>query len=126
MGELTELEQSASYSSQITTTSDGGTSELITPETSSERLALGATANNLQIQLAPNPSSGVVELNISGAYGAASIVVTDLLGQIIYSTTLAVNSMRTAYLPAQLWTSGTYIIVTSCGGQTATQRLIVN
>jgi hypothetical protein len=77
------------------------------------------------MQITPNPSSGVVELYISGVEGVITIMVSDLLGQIIYSCNISLSNSTTAYLPAHLWPSGTYIILGSAGGQIATERLIV-
>lgn len=120
-----EIEESSAVTEESTSTSDGGSVELVTPGFSGARLSSSVVTSQLNVRLAPNPSSGVVELQVIGVEGVTSIVVTNLLGQVVYSTNISVTNTRTTYLPAQLWTSGTYIVVTSAGGQTVSTRLIV-
>ena len=118
-------EQSNEYAQETATTSDGGSINLITAGISSERMSSSRIVSALNVTLAPNPTSGLVELNITGVEGATTVVVTNVLGQIVYSNSVQVNSSRTMYLPAQLWLGGTYMVVISAGGQTVSKRLIV-
>jgi hypothetical protein len=122
-----QIEVSTGYVDETSTTSDGGTAQFL-EVSSGARLAppiSETTEMNMIISMMPNPTSGITEMQIQNASGSVLISVTDLLGQTIYSCTIAVDGNRTAYLPSQLWTSGSYFVNVRYNGSIITERLIV-
>ncbi len=121
-----EMTESTGYIEETSTTADGGTAEFLEISSGARYAAPKAEVGSmLVVEMLPNPAHGVVQLNISGVVSGVTITVTDLLGQIVYSTTLAIDGERTAYLPSQTWASGTYIVSVSSSQNLFAERLIV-
>ena len=120
-----ETEESTGYMEESFTTSDGGTVEFVAINSGARFAAPANVSQTMAVKISPNPSADVVQLEISSVEGQVSIVVTDVLGQVVYSSNLNVDKSRTTYLPSQLWASGTYLIVVSAGGEVTTERLVI-
>jgi hypothetical protein len=121
-----EIEESTGYLDETSTTSDGGTAQLL-ELSSGARLAqpMSEVTTVMTITMMPNPTAGIVEMYIKDASGSISISVKDVLGQTVYETSLICDGSRTAYLPAQTWASGTYIVNVRGTSSTLTERLVV-
>jgi len=122
---IEDAEESTGYSEESLTTSDGGTIEFVAIN-SGARFASAINENQkMVVNISPNPSADVAQLKISGVDGPVSIVVTNTLGQMVYTSTITVTQSRTTYLPVQVWPAGTYLVVISAGGAVETERLVV-
>jgi hypothetical protein len=119
------IESSEVYAEEVITTEDGGSGEFVAAASSARFAQTPVTSTNLQVRVMPNPTPEAVELFIDGMSGTASVVVTDVLGQVVFSSRAIVDSSTRVFLPAQWWTSGTYLIVVSNGVDVKTERLIV-
>ena len=113
---------SGRYAVEITT-ADGctGTTECVTIE-----VILGIEENNFGHPLAiyPNPSNGLITIDLGEVYPTVEITVSDLSGKIHLVTTG--NNMRQANLPLDV-PPGTYLVtLRSTTGPTAHARIIIN
>lgn len=122
-----EIEESTGYLDETSTTSDGGTAQLIELSSGARHAQPMAetVSASMTISMMPNPTAGIVEMQIKDVAGSVSISITDLLGQTVYTTSLVVDGSRTAYLPAQTWSSGTYIVNVRGANSNITERLVV-
>lgn len=121
-----DIEESTGYLDETSTASDGGTAQLLELSSGARLMQPAVEANvGMSLTMMPNPTDGVVEMQIKDASGSISISVTDLLGQNVYVTSIVVDGSRTAYLPAQLWASGTYIVNVRGASSNVTERLVV-
>lgn len=121
-----EGEVSSAFSDETTVTSDGGTVEFV-GVTSGARFADEQTilGEGIAMKLAPNPASNVVEVQLTGITGAVTLTAINVLGQIVYSANLNVESGRPLYIPAQQWGSGNYLIMINAGSQVLQEKLVV-
>ena len=113
------------YLEESIATTDGGNGEFVAIGSNARYMDEPVLTTALQIALAPNPTVGTTELQVKGMSGAATITVTNVLGQVVYSSVQQVNSSQTVLIPSQLWQSGSYLVVVSNGQDVKTERLIV-
>lgn len=78
------------------------------------------------MMLVPNPTTEVTELRVSGMTGSITIVVTDVLRQVVYSSNQNIDSSKQVFLPSQLWSSGSYMVVVNNGQTVKAEKLIVH
>lgn len=119
------IESSQVYSEETITTSDGGSGAFVAVSSNARFMLQPATGSALQISLLPNPTAGTTELKVIGMSGSAAIIVTNVLGQVVYSSNQNIDSVKQIFLPSQLWESGTYLVVVNNGQEVKSERLIV-
>jgi hypothetical protein len=116
---------SAVYSEENISTSDGGNGEFVAVNSNARMLLTPVVSVNMQISVMPNPSSGATELSVTGMSGTAAVVVTNVLGQTVYSSNTVVDGSAKIFLPSQLWESGNYFVVVSNGQDVKSEKLVV-
>jgi hypothetical protein len=77
------------------------------------------SANNEQLSIYPNPSSG--ELNIICSQNMNDIKVTNVLGQLIYESQPKLNEMT-----FELKTAGIYFVTVTSDNETTTRKVVVD
>ncbi len=87
-----------------------------------------AMKNNVDVTVAPNPTSGTATVVVKEANNNdVQVSVFDITGKMVYSTTEAANGgYAKVEIPAEaLSVKGIYLVKTSTGAATNTQKLIV-
>jgi hypothetical protein len=120
-----ELTESTVYVDESYYTPDGGSAEFVSAVSSARFITPQADAHDMHIQVKPNPTIESADLVVDGISGMATIIVTNVLGQVVFTSLVTVDRSQTVQLPAQLWEPGVYMIVVASGGNTLTERLIV-
>ncbi len=74
------------------------------------------------IKLFPNPTSGVIKLEITGPAANSSIVITDISGKILMNRTTEDKTMEfdMSYAPA-----GVYLVTVNSNGKEYTERIVI-
>jgi hypothetical protein len=84
--------------------------------------------DNMDVVIAPNPTNGDAYVVIKDAANSiAKIVVTDITGKLVYTTSQELTSAE-AYIQiphSAIAVSGMYLVQTSTGNQVHTQKLVV-
>jgi hypothetical protein len=84
--------------------------------------------NKIDAVVVPNPTHGNAYVIVKDADNAtAHIVVSDVTGKVIYSTSEQVsgNTARIEIPHAAISVQGMYLVQTTTGNQTSTQKLVV-
>ncbi|MBR1627157.1 MAG: T9SS type A sorting domain-containing protein, partial [Bacteroidales bacterium] len=84
---------------------------------------LNDAANNIEMSVYPNPTTSDANLSVSGLNKAASIVVTDIQGKVVFRTVVA-KGQKVINIPSASMPSGTYYVQIICDNKTQTRKLI--
>lgn len=85
------------------------------------------TAGNAQVVVAPNPTTGDAWVIVKDAGTSAQIIVSDITGKVVYTTTEQGNGVeaRIQIPQSAIATKGVYLVQTITGNQATTQKLVV-
>ena len=89
------------------------------------RDAPGASGNGegtLGVSLYPNPNSGTFTLELTGTTGTATVIVTDLNGKTLFTTTS--NDQKIGFDMSN-YAAGTYLLSVSVDGEVVTKKVII-
>ena len=81
-----------------------------TPAELIDETGIAKQSNNLQFSIYPNPSKGLVYLELTDAFGAINISVTDALGSVIKEERIISKSGKTIYKIDLQVSKGLYFI----------------
>jgi PKD repeat protein len=86
------------------------------------------TEETAQVSIYPNPSAGLFTLNLTNvATAKAQINITNILGEVIYSTQEQVNNgIMAKQINLESIANGAYFMKVSLGSQTYTSKIIIN
>ncbi|MBT8195627.1 MAG: T9SS type A sorting domain-containing protein [Bacteroidia bacterium] len=82
--------------------------------------------NALSLNVFPNPSTGHVNINYSSKSGISTIEVVDILGKVIYSSTVEKATRNLIHLDEEVFTTkGIYFVRISNGENTTAEKVII-
>ncbi|HWY38088.1 MAG TPA: T9SS type A sorting domain-containing protein, partial [Bacteroidia bacterium] len=82
--------------------------------------------NGAQISFYPNPSNGAVSVSLTNAKVGTVLMVSDMLGNEVYKTSLNSNSMtQTLNIDLTALPKGVYLFGVSSGNQSKVQKLVI-
>lgn len=82
--------------------------------------------NALSLNVFPNPSTGHVNINYSSKAGTSTIEVVDILGKVIYSSTIEKAAKNLIHLDEDVFkTKGIYFVRISNGETTTAEKVVI-
>jgi hypothetical protein len=73
----------------------------------------------------PNPSSGILNIEMPQSFSNALITITDATGRTVYEQSINNNSSNLATLQIQHLQSGLYILSINTGASKVTSKLMI-
>jgi hypothetical protein len=84
------------------------------------------TANNLSLELLPNPTNGIFEVKINGLRNQkTTITITDATGQTIMTDNIAGNNNNSKKIDLTATPKGVYFVKIQTGSQIRTEKLVL-
>ncbi len=104
------------------------TVQILTTSATQCRYAVGINEVGFDqnVSLTPNPTSGIVNLNVSGAEKNVRISIVNVIGSEVYNfNTTDVTASFNKQIDLNSLSNGTYLVKVQSAGKTAVKRLIV-
>ena len=127
LNQVQPMQQGMRYTFDVTSdaASQGDNRFEINVNTTTAVANVNAAGSQLMVNMYPNPAADHVTVSFEApAKDDASIVISNLVGQEVYSTNMGTVQAGKVNIPLNNLASGVYLITVKCGAQSVTKRCV--